>query len=83
MQTSQTCPTCNGEGKIIIDKCKSCHGDGIVRDEETISINIPVGVAEGMQLNVSGKGNAAPRGGINGDLLIVIDCLFGASIGHW
>lgn len=73
MQTTQTCPTCHGEGKIITEKCKACHGDGIVRDEETISINIPACVAEGMQLNVSGKGNAAPRGGINGDLLIVIE----------
>ena len=72
MQTSSTCPTCNGEGKMITNKCTSCAGEGIVRDEEVISINIPAGVAEGMQLSVSGKGNAARRGGINGDLLILI-----------
>lgn len=73
MQTQTTCSGCNGEGKIVKDKCNTCHGDGVVRDEEVISINIPAGVGEGMQLSVSGKGNAAPRGGINGDLLIVIE----------
>ena len=73
MQTQTTCGTCNGEGRIIRDKCTTCHGDGIVREEEVISINIPAGVAEGMQLSMQGKGNAAPRGGINGDLLIVIE----------
>jgi len=72
MQTASTCPSCNGEGKMITNKCTSCAGEGIVRDEEVISINIPAGVAEGMQLSVSGKGNAARRGGINGDLLILI-----------
>jgi molecular chaperone DnaJ len=72
MQTASTCPSCHGEGKMITNKCTSCAGEGIVRDEEIISINIPAGVAEGMQLSVSGKGNAARRGGINGDLLILI-----------
>jgi molecular chaperone DnaJ len=57
----------------VRDKCSTCHGDGIVREEEIISINIPAGVAEGMQLSMNGKGNAAPRGGINGDLLILIE----------
>lgn len=73
MQTQVTCSTCNGEGKIVKDKCNTCHGDGIVREEEVLSVNIPAGVAEGMQLSVSGKGNAAPRGGVNGDLLVVIE----------
>ncbi|MEX1190285.1 MAG: molecular chaperone DnaJ [Bacteroidia bacterium] len=73
MQTASTCPACEGEGKIIASKCKACQGDGIMRDEEVISINIPSGVAEGMQLNVAGKGNAAPRGGIPGDLIISIE----------
>lgn len=72
MQTASTCPSCNGEGKIITNKCTSCHGEGIVKDEEVITIQIPAGVAEGMQLSVSGRGNAARRGGINGDLLILI-----------
>jgi molecular chaperone DnaJ len=73
MQTTQACPTCNGQGSSIDSKCKSCYGDGIIRDEEVIELNIPAGVAEGMQLSVSGKGNAGPRGGINGDLLVVIE----------
>ncbi len=73
MQTQVTCSSCNGEGKTIKDKCNSCHGDGIVRGEEVISLNIPAGVAEGMQLSVSGKGNAAPRGGLNGELIVVIE----------
>jgi molecular chaperone DnaJ len=72
MQTSSTCPTCQGDGKIITDKCTHCAGEGIVRDEEVISIRIPAGVGEGMQLNVSGRGNTGRRGGINGDLLVVI-----------
>ncbi|MFN4812477.1 MAG: molecular chaperone DnaJ [Bacteroidota bacterium] len=73
MQTSSTCPSCGGEGQTIKDKCKSCYGDGIVRAEEIITINIPAGVAEGMQLSMSGKGNAAARGGVPGDLLILIE----------
>ena len=73
MQTTSTCPTCNGEGTQITSKCNSCHGDGVVRGEETISINIPAGVSEGMQLSMSGKGNAAPRGGMPGDLIILIE----------
>ena len=71
MQTASTCPTCGGEGKIIKDKCTKCYGEGIVKGEEIVSINVPAGVAEGMQMKVSGKGNAARRGGINGDLIIV------------
>ena len=72
MQTASTCPTCNGEGKIITNKCKSCAGEGVIKEEEVIEINIPAGVEDGMQLSVSGKGNAARRGGINGDLIILI-----------
>ncbi len=73
MKTQTTCSSCHGEGKTIKDKCNTCHGDGIVRGEEVISVNIPAGVADGMQLSMSGKGNAAPRGGVNGDLLILIE----------
>ncbi|PIF05206.1 MAG: molecular chaperone DnaJ [Draconibacterium sp.] len=72
MQTTSTCPTCNGEGRTVKEKCSNCAGEGVVRDEEVISIKIPAGVAEGMQLNVSGKGNAGRRGGVNGDLLVLI-----------
>ena len=73
MQTSAPCHTCHGEGSTITKKCSYCHGEGIVHEEEVISIRIPAGVAEGMQLSMQGKGNAARRGGINGDLLIVIE----------
>ncbi|HSH65028.1 MAG TPA: molecular chaperone DnaJ [Bacteroidia bacterium] len=73
MQTTSTCPSCGGEGQTISDKCTNCHGDGIVRDEEVISINIPAGVAEGMQLSVNGRGNMGARGGVPGDLIIVIE----------
>ncbi|MEI7594959.1 MAG: molecular chaperone DnaJ [Bacteroidota bacterium] len=73
MQTASVCPHCNGSGQVVTDNCKTCHGEGIVRDEEVISVNIPAGVAEGMQLSMQGKGNAAPKGGIPGDLLIVIE----------
>jgi molecular chaperone DnaJ len=73
MQTTSTCPQCEGEGKIIKDRCTTCHGEGIVKDEEVIKLNIPAGVSEGMQLSVTGKGNAARRGGVNGDLLVVVE----------
>jgi molecular chaperone DnaJ len=72
MQTSTTCHTCGGEGSIITQKCVTCHGEGIVNEQEVISINIPAGVGEGMQLSFQGKGNATQRGGIDGDLLVVI-----------
>ncbi len=73
MQTTSTCPACGGDGKTITDKCTSCHGDGIVREEEVININIPAGVAEGMQLSVAGKGNMGARGGVPGDMIVVIE----------
>jgi molecular chaperone DnaJ len=73
MQSTSPCPTCNGEGKMITDRCTSCSGEGVVRDSEVISLKIPAGVAEGMQMSVSGKGNAARRGGVNGDLLVLIE----------
>jgi molecular chaperone DnaJ len=73
MSTTQTCPTCEGEGRIIKSKCPKCAGEGVLRGQEVISVKIPAGVAEGMQLSVSGKGNAARRGGINGDLLVIIE----------
>jgi molecular chaperone DnaJ len=73
MQTSSVCPSCGGEGKTITRKCPACYGEGIVQKEEIIKINIPAGVGKGMQMTLSGKGNAARRGGVNGDLLVVID----------
>lgn len=73
MQTTSVCPSCGGEGKTITKKCPSCYGEGIVQKEDIIKINIPAGVGKGMQMTVAGKGNAPRRGGVNGDLLVVID----------
>ncbi len=73
MQTRTTCPTCGGEGKVIKQKCKECAGEGIVYGEEVVSVKIPAGVADGMQLSMSGKGNAGKHNGIPGDLLILIE----------
>ena len=73
MQTVATCPACNGEGTTVTAKCGNCKGEGRMYGEETISIDIPAGVQEGMQLSMSGKGNAGERGGMAGDLLIQIE----------
>ncbi|NCC98584.1 MAG: molecular chaperone DnaJ [Bacteroidia bacterium] len=73
MQTATVCPTCGGDGKTITKRCPKCGGEGVVLDEEIITINIPAGVQEGMQLAMQGKGNAARRGGVPGDLLILIE----------
>jgi molecular chaperone DnaJ len=73
MQTVGTCPTCNGEGSTITNKCTSCKGEGRVYTEETINIDIPAGVQDGMQLSLSGKGNIGERGGSSGDLIVLIE----------
>lgn len=73
MQTVGTCPTCNGEGSTITSKCTSCKGEGRVYTEETINIDIPAGVQDGMQLSLSGKGNAGERGGAPGDLIVLVE----------
>ncbi|HNF01683.1 MAG TPA: molecular chaperone DnaJ [Ferruginibacter sp.] len=73
MQTVTTCPTCNGEGSTVTHKCTACKGDGRVYGEETVTIDIPAGVQEGMQLSLSGRGNAGERGGSAGDLIVLIE----------
>jgi molecular chaperone DnaJ len=73
MQTQSVCPQCNGEGKIIKNKCEHCEGEGIVYGEEVVEVKIPAGVAEGMQLTVNGKGNAGKHNGVPGDLLVVVE----------
>ena len=73
MQTVTTCPTCNGEGTTVTAKCGSCKGEGRVYGEETVNIDIPAGVQEGMQLSINGKGNAGERGGSAGDLIVLIE----------
>lgn len=71
--TSSTCPVCQGEGKKITQACNTCRGEGRISEEEIINVKIPAGVGEGMQMNMSGKGNVPPRGGMPGDLLILIE----------
>jgi len=73
MQTSSTCPSCNGQGSTIAHKCTSCYGDGIVKGEEVIEVKIPAGVGNEMQLSVRGKGNAGAKGGVPGDLIVLVE----------
>ncbi|HEV7350231.1 molecular chaperone DnaJ [Telluribacter sp.] len=73
MVSTNTCPTCNGDGKIISERCEVCAGEGRLLQDDLIALNIPGGVADGMQLSMSSKGNVPPRGGVAGDLLIVIE----------
>lgn len=73
MQTVTTCPKCNGQGTTITHKCNTCKGEGRVYGEETVDINVPAGVQEGMQMSITGKGNAGENGGPAGDLLILIE----------
>lgn len=73
MQSASVCPDCGGTGEIITKPCPHCSGEGVVMSEEVITLRIPAGVEEGMQLTLQGKGNAARRGGIPGDLLVLIE----------
>jgi molecular chaperone DnaJ len=73
MQTTTACPSCHGTGQMISATCASCKGSGHEVGEETIEIQIPAGVEEGMQLSMRGKGNAGSHGGPAGDLLISIE----------
>ena len=67
------CQQCGGEGKIVTNPCPSCGGSGLVRKRETVRAKIPAGVEDGMQIRITGAGNAAKNNGVNGDLLVVID----------
>ncbi len=73
MQTQGVCPACGGTGKVITSPCDKCKGEGTLRGQEVVEIKIPAGVGEGMVLTVTGKGNAARHGGVNGDLQVVIE----------
>lgn len=73
MQTVSACPTCGGSGKMISNRPAGANEQGLVYEEIETTIKIPAGVMEGMQLSINGKGNAAPGGGIDGDLLILIE----------
>jgi len=73
MATTTTCPTCHGSGQQVTANCTKCHGEGKMYGEETINIDIPAGVHEGIELSMSGKGNAGEKGGPPGDLLISVE----------
>ena len=73
MVTTAVCPTCSGEGKQVKTRCDVCFGEGRLLEEEIIPIKIPAGVSDSMQLSMSSKGNVPPRGGVAGDLLIIIE----------
>ncbi|TVR79447.1 MAG: molecular chaperone DnaJ [Chitinophagaceae bacterium] len=73
MQTASTCPSCHGSGTIIKNNCKACSGEGRIYGEEMVEVDIPAGVSDGMQLSLSGKGNAGEKGGPAGDLIILVE----------
>ena len=73
MQTQGVCPTCGGEGVVIKNKCHECGGEGVIKGEEVVEIKIPAGVAQGMVVNVPGKGNAGRHNGVNGDIQVFIE----------
>jgi molecular chaperone DnaJ len=73
MQQAVICDQCRGEGTVVKNPCTNCHGSGTVAGDEVVTISVPAGVQEGMQLSMREKGNAAPRGGINGDLIVVVE----------
>lgn len=73
VQTQEVCPTCGGDGMVISHKCKKCHGEGVVLGEEIVEIEIPAGVAAGMVVNAQGKGHAARRGGVPGNIQVLIE----------
>ena len=70
---TSTCPHCNGTGKVVSNPCGRCKGTGLVRQKETVKVRIPAGVENGMQLTLRGEGHSAPQGGINGDLLVIVE----------
>ena len=72
MQTQTECPECHGEGKVIKNKCHNCGGTGVIKGEDIVEVKIPAGVAEGMVVNIPGKGNAGPHNGVNGDIQVCI-----------
>jgi molecular chaperone DnaJ len=73
MQTAATCNACNGQGETASSACGTCGGQGVVKKSDEVSLNIPAGVEDGMQLSVSGKGNLAPKGGVAGDLIVLVE----------
>lgn len=73
VQSNVTCPQCEGSGKIITENCTYCRGEGVQKKDETISFTIPAGAYEGQEFTIKGKGNAPRHGGVNGDLIVLIE----------
>ncbi len=73
MQSASTCPSCGGSGQTLDKKPAHADPQGMVLEDETVSIKIPAGVVDGMQLKVSNKGNDAPGNSIPGDLIVAIE----------
>lgn len=73
MHSTSTCPTCRGEGSLVKNKCHKCGGQGIIKGEEVVELKLPSGITDGMQLSVSRKGNSAGKGGVNGDLIVLVE----------
>ncbi len=73
MESQATCPDCDGTGKTITQKCPHCHGEGVERKDVEISFTIPAGASDGQVFTIKGKGNAPAHGGVNGDLLVVVE----------
>lgn len=67
------CQTCNGEGAVVREPCEVCRGEGRVRGEKTVQVDVPAGVSANNYLTLRGLGAAGPRGGPNGDLLVMLD----------
>ncbi|MBR3950261.1 MAG: molecular chaperone DnaJ [Oscillospiraceae bacterium] len=72
MQSTATCPTCNGRGKMVKNPCNTCKGKGKVRKTNRVKVKIPAGVDAGQSVRVRGEGSVGSNGGINGDLLVEI-----------
>ncbi len=69
---ASACPTCNGDGFVIENPCKSCRGTGVVQKTQKIKVTIPPGIESGKRINIPGQGNASPNGGLTGDLYVYI-----------
>ena len=73
MQTATTCPTCQGSGQVLANRPSNADAQGLIAQEETVSVKIPAGVEDGMQLKLNGKGNEAPGNGLSGDMIVLIE----------
>ena len=72
MRSVQTCPDCNGTGKMIKDKCPDCHGTGYISSRKKIQVSVPAGIDDGQSIRIRGKGEPGVNGGPRGDLLVEV-----------